>query len=853
MKSKRRNFLIESLETRTLLHSFTANINFQPDGAPVPPGYVADVGAGYAERGNGYTYGWQTPFPGAFDRNAPRVSQVLDTWSYLPRGNQWEMAVPNGTYSIRLVAGDPLAFNSVFRINVENTLVVNGTPSASSPWVTGRRWVEVNDGRLTITNAAGSRNNKLALLDVVAVHATPRVNIVADSTELDEETDNVGGFTLTRSGDLSHPLTVNLSVGGTASNGIDYQTLPSSITFPVGAAQVQLPVTVIDDADTDSPETISVSILASDLYGIGTGSGVIRINDNDGTTTPTSWRINFQPAGAPIPAGYVADTGLVFGNRGGGLSYGWDLDNSAHTRDRNAPNSPDQRYDTLNHMQNGGNRVWELGLPNGFYTVRVVAGDPSYINSVYRINVENVLIVNGTPTDTVRWIEGTAGVSVSDGRLTVTSATGASNNKIAFIEVNTATTPPPVVTLTTPDANAAEQDRDTGTFTITRTGATTTALNVNYTLSGTATNTADYDTLTGVATIPAGASSVNVIVRPVDDTLAEANETVVMSLTPTVNYTLGASTTGTITIVDNDTSGAPIVWSTKANSPIARHEAMGAVVGGKLYLLGGYVDLTFRPTNRVDVYNPTTNAWSQLADMPERLSHSGRTNDDRYIYLAGGYPATATAQTFATTNVWRYDTQTDTWSALKPLPQARGGGALMLLGRTLHFVTGSDASRNDRTEHWSLDLDNPSANWITRAPLPAPRNHVAGAALNGKLYILGGQTGQDAATVWKREVWEYDPASNSWLERAPLINQIRSHMASGTVVHQGRIIIIGGETTNFASLRNVEAFDPGSNTWASLTPLPAARSSAVAGSFGNSLIVTTGYDGNFKNTTWIGL
>jgi glucose/arabinose dehydrogenase len=49
-----------------------------------------------------------------------------------------------------------------------------------------------------------------------------------------------------------------------------------------------------------------------------------------------SVNINFQPAGVPVPAGYLADTGAVFGNRGNGQSYGWNADNTALKLDRNA-------------------------------------------------------------------------------------------------------------------------------------------------------------------------------------------------------------------------------------------------------------------------------------------------------------------------------------------------------------------------------------------------------------------------------------------------------------------------------------------------------------------------------------
>jgi glucose/arabinose dehydrogenase len=152
---------------------------------------------------------------------------------------------------------------------------------------------------------------------------------------------------------------------------------------------------------------------------------------------PTAIRINFQPAGAPVPAGYLADTGLVFASRGNGQTYGWTQDNSTQTRDRNNAGSPDQRYDTLTHLQKAAypDAVWEVAVANGTYTVRAVSGDPDHFDGVFRATVEGVLVVSGTPTTTTRWIEGTATVTVTDGRLTVRSGSGAVNNKLCFVEI----------------------------------------------------------------------------------------------------------------------------------------------------------------------------------------------------------------------------------------------------------------------------------------------------------------------------------------------------------------------------------------------------------------------------------
>ena len=147
--------------------------------------------------------------------------------------------------------------------------------------------------------------------------------------------------------------------------------------------------------------------------------------------------VNFQTAGAAVPPGYLKDGGLAFGDRGNGRSYGWNADNTAQMRDRNSSASPDQRYDTLAYMQRPANpdAVWEIAVPNGSYAVRLVAGDPSYFDITYKLSVEGVLTVNGTSNSASRWVEGTATVVVSDGRLTIRSAAGATANKICFVEI----------------------------------------------------------------------------------------------------------------------------------------------------------------------------------------------------------------------------------------------------------------------------------------------------------------------------------------------------------------------------------------------------------------------------------
>ena len=197
-------------------------------------------------------------------------------------------------------------------------------------------------------------------------------------------------------------------------------------------------------------------------------------------------------------------------------------------------------------------------------------------------------------------------------------------------------------------------------------------------------------------------------------------------------------------------------------------------------------------------------------------------------------------------------TLTDTYTDLPALPAARGGGALVALGRELHFFGGSDSARADAGSHWALDLDNLAAGWVARASLPVATNHVAGVVFNGLIYAIGGQQNQDDAAIQRAEVQAYDPATDRWTARAPL-PLARSHITSATLVRDGRIIVVGGLGPGNTVLNKVSSYDPVANVWKDLTALPSGRLSGVSDVLPDGRIIfTTGAGGGFRDTTWVG-
>ena len=112
------------------------------------------------------------------------------------------------------------------------------------------------------------------------------VNVTAATPTANEAGPVNGVFTITRTGDLGLPLTVNYTMGGTATagGGGDYVALPGSVTFQAGAISTNLTVAVTDDSEVEFTETAILTIGGSPDYAIGTGAATVNILDDEPAT-----------------------------------------------------------------------------------------------------------------------------------------------------------------------------------------------------------------------------------------------------------------------------------------------------------------------------------------------------------------------------------------------------------------------------------------------------------------------------------------------------------------------------------------------------------------------------------------
>jgi N-acetylneuraminic acid mutarotase len=161
----------------------------------------------------------------------------------------------------------------------------------------------------------------------------------------------------------------------------------------------------------------------------------------------------------------------------------------------------------------------------------------------------------------------------------------------------------------------------------------------------------------------------------------------------------------------------------------------------------------------------------------------------------------------------------------------------------------------------NYEYDPATDKWTEKKPMPRPAHHAALAALNGKIYVFGGFVVPTNATVplgaaWQpiNDVWEYDPAGDSWKSLAPMPTRRGSALASEA---GGKIYVMGGATTVEASkdsfftafgpakvLTTNEVYDPASNKWESRTPMTVPRNHAYGGVVNGKIYVIGGRIGH---------
>jgi N-acetylneuraminic acid mutarotase len=302
---------------------------------------------------------------------------------------------------------------------------------------------------------------------------------------------------------------------------------------------------------------------------------------------------------------------------------------------------------------------------------------------------------------------------------------------------------------------------------------------------------------------------------------------------------------------------APGKWGGLAPLPVKSEEFTFADVDGKIYLFGGLPVGNQPPLGLVQEYDPSANQWTMKKKMPLAIHHAAAAAYDGKVYLFGGQ---AQLQQGGPTqipiaNSWAYDPVDDSWKALAPMPTARAAASAAAVDGKIYVIGGASVHPGQKivslgatVPHRSIGTNeayDPATNsWAERTSMPTPRNHAAIGVVNGKIYVIGGRVGSLYITNGSptNVVEVYDPATDNWGVVGLRMPHPRSGM--GWATYEGKIYVAGGEMYNrdfLATLRVVEVYDPATNTWGRIPDMPTARHGVNVAAIGNRLYVIGGH------------
>jgi N-acetylneuraminic acid mutarotase len=323
-----------------------------------------------------------------------------------------------------------------------------------------------------------------------------------------------------------------------------------------------------------------------------------------------------------------------------------------------------------------------------------------------------------------------------------------------------------------------------------------------------------------------------------------------------LNTACGATNTllvdGRVLIVGNcgcDATGCWPIAQTQIYDPVLDQWSYGPppIIGhfdhaavrmqdNRVMIAGGYTDSSDELIPDAEIFDPTNNAWTDVATFPVECDHPTLTalpsglvlanaEGEAFTYNAGtnvwtfhGQEATPRAAVPAVlvpngnvefaggetggspfNNVDEYNSSTNSWSAQGTMPTAlyNTGVAVEPNGRVL-YVGGEDNVNGASAAVSTEDVNVPAL--VTTASMP--HNHAAAAAVlrNGSAMIIGGSISAGVATsavdAWSGAAWSSMPS---------LVLARMNHTA--TLLPNNHVVVIGGNTGSGTGSNKTEVFN----------------------------------------------
>ena len=180
-------------------------------------------------------------------------------------------------------------------------------------------------------------------------------------------------------------------------------------------------------------------------------------------------------------------------------------------------------------------------------------------------------------------------------------------------------------------------------------------------------------------------------------------------------------------------------WLQLTDMPAPRAGHAMVTLDNHLYIIGGVAS---DPT-ALWIYDIENDEWNLDAEpLPSPREHLAASVHDGKIYVVGGRWQIVGNVGFLQV----YDPATNTWEFLPDMPTPRGGLTAATVGDRIHVI-GGEALQGEITfaEHEAFDIE--SGEWLTLPDLPTARHGLTSSSWDDALYVIGGAEGAGGQTT----------------------------------------------------------------------------------------------------------
>jgi N-acetylneuraminic acid mutarotase len=242
--------------------------------------------------------------------------------------------------------------------------------------------------------------------------------------------------------------------------------------------------------------------------------------------------------------------------------------------------------------------------------------------------------------------------------------------------------------------------------------------------------------------------------------------------------------------------------------------------------------------------------------VPKGWTAIGHYPDDVYDNVAATDPATGDVYSVGGAGLaeaFQYRPATQTWTQLPDMQYQRGAAVATVIAGKLYVTGGWDLSEStpdgEAVMRPELEIYDPqTGQWSMGARIPHAFYGSSAATLNGDMYVVGGcKIVGTSDECTSRDVQVYDPASNTWTQAAPYPTGT-GYLGCGAI--SGKLYCAGGlDQATGGAITSAYSYDPASNTWSPIASLPISLWGGGHAAANGQLLMSGGVTGPSETST----